>query len=404
MRRSTHFGVAGLSAVILAAVGLSAQGQDRDPAGALGIDQVVWQKMTKDEKRAHVQSLTIAERRVLREALGIELDRSKRSSAAERAERRQRLASLSEAEKEALRSFFWSSESSPGHLRGEAMKAAKLDLTRAQRAYVRDVDRARRQESRLARRDAMSPIRRGEPSPARAPRAIGTIQYDNNLAMGRFAAGGFKGNRFDTALTAMGGGPSPVIASGSVTQVSAVLSLDTTTTGTNTSTLPNATLRVLGPGTTTGMAVPLNTTTNPAGVTQVVTFGAPVNYVGPSFIVAFGDTPATTTTTTSTFTSMSTFTTTSTTTTTTTTTMGATNMMTNMMTMMSTTTFTSTTTSTTNINNHVPATSTGTVGGQGHHGVAVSGTNVVGVAGVNFLIRARGNVVVPVELMEFAID
>jgi hypothetical protein len=50
----------------------------------------------------------------------------------------------------------------------------------------------------------------------------------------------------------------------------------------------------------------------------------------------------------------------------------------------------------------------GTVGGQGHHGMGINWAGSVGTGfapiAINTIMRASGNVLVPVELMQFSIE
>ena len=49
----------------------------------------------------------------------------------------------------------------------------------------------------------------------------------------------------------------------------------------------------------------------------------------------------------------------------------------------------------------------GTVAGQGHHGMSINdivGTDFITLSGINALVRASGDIIIPVELMTFSVE
>lgn len=173
---------------------------------------------------------------------------------------------------------------------------------------------------------------------AARPKAVGTIQYDDNVGNTTFGGGAIIGNRFDTYQG------DPVLASGSVTNVQAVVVQGPAFT------TSSAGFVLLGPQTVGGGAFAIfSSFTGATGVTDTVEFtGIGANYTGSSFFVLFGDFA----------------------------------------------------------NSYVPAFGTGTNLGQGHHGVVGytggMGPNITGTfdfgGALNALVRTSGNIL-PVELM-----
>jgi len=178
-------------------------------------------------------------------------------------------------------------------------------------------------------------------------RIVGTIRYDVGNPTTTFGGGAIIGNRFNTA------GGSPVLASGTVSTVQAVVVQGPAFTSSS------AGFVIEGPQTAGGAAFAIfSSFTNPTGVTDTVTFnGIGANYTGNSFFVLFGD-----------FATV-----------------------------------------------HVPAFSTGSTLGQGRHGVVGytggMGPNITSTfdfgGAFNGLVRASGNIlsaIVPVELMQFEVE
>jgi hypothetical protein len=175
-----------------------------------------------------------------------------------------------------------------------------------------------------------------------SPQSVGTIKYDSGAFSTGFGGGAIVGNHFNTHTGI------PVLASGTVSTVQAVVEQ-----GTNfTQTTSNAGFVLLGPQTGGGgaMAIASNFTTA-TGTTDTLTFtGLAANYTGSSFYVLFGD-------------------------------------------------FAS---------SYIPVFGTGTTNGQGHHGVVGytggMGPNITGTFNLggtlNGFVRSTGNIV-PVELMSF---
>lgn len=181
-------------------------------------------------------------------------------------------------------------------------------------------------------------------STAAANRAPGTITYDDGVSTITFGGGAIIGNRFNTHTGV------PVLASGSVTQVQAVVIQGPAFTSNS------AGFVLEGPQTVGGGAQAIFSTFTAPGtaVTETVTFsGLSAAYTGSSFFVLFGD-----------FASV-----------------------------------------------YVPAFGTGTTNGQGHHGVVGytggQGPNITGTFDfgetLNSLVRASGNIL-PVELIEYGVE
>lgn len=181
-------------------------------------------------------------------------------------------------------------------------------------------------------------------STAAANRAPGTITYDDGVGGTTFGGGAIIGNRFNTHTGV------PVLASGSVTQVQAVVVQGPAFTSSS------AGFVIEGPQTVGGGAMAIFSTFTAPGTatTETVTFsGINAAYTGSSFFVLFGD-----------FASV-----------------------------------------------YVPAFGTGTTNGQGHHGVVGytggQGPNITGTfdfgGTLNSLVRASGNIL-PVELIEYGIE
>ena len=194
--------------------------------------------------------------------------------------------------------------------------------------------------------ESPSPARPNRPLPAKA---VGTIAYDTGPFSVSLAGNSLVGNRFDTHTG------NPVVVSGSVSWVQAVVVRGPGTGMRKVALSDSAGFVMLGPQTTMGGAPFLfSSFTLVSGMTVTVTFtGLGVNYTGSSFFVLFGD-------------------------------------------------FSS---------SYVPVLGTGTTLGQGHHGVvgytggattSVVGTSTLGGT-LNAFVRAAGNIV-PVELMSFEID
>lgn|SRR6056297_258033 len=184
----------------------------------------------------------------------------------------------------------------------------------------------------------------GEGGNTTANRAPGTITYDDGVSTTTFGGGAIIGNRFNTHTGV------PVLASGSVTQVQAVVIQGPAFT-TN-----SAGFVLEGPQTVGGgaMAIFSTFTTPGTATTETVTFsGINASYTGSSFFVLFGD-----------FASV-----------------------------------------------YVPAFGTGTTNSQGHHGVVGytggMGPNITSTfdfgGTLNSLVRASGNIL-PVELIEYGVE
>lgn len=189
----------------------------------------------------------------------------------------------------------------------------------------------------------------GESNPTASARAgsrdMGTITYDDGVGSTSFGGGALVGNRFDTNTGV------PVVASGTVDTVMAVLQAGTAAAATDT-----AFFAVYGQQTAGGGATAIFDTvlTGLTGATATVTFtGIGANYPGDSFFVLFDDANT----------------------------------------------------------GYVPTFGQGTTNGQGYHGlVGYTGgqspdfTGTFNLGNVyNSLIRATGNIL-PVELMEFGVE
>lgn len=110
------------------------------------------------------------------------------------------------------------------------------------------------------------------------------VKYDSNVAMGYFASGDYKGNRFDTALGR------PIPASTQIHQISAYLIPAPFTSGAFLD--PRVHVKVMGPG--TAMADTLASGTIVAGPgLNVANLTPPLHFEGPSIHVAFQDIPGT---------------------------------------------------------------------------------------------------------------
>lgn len=178
---------------------------------------------------------------------------------------------------------------------------------------------------------------------AAANQAVGTITYDDGMIDATFGGGAIIGNRFDTHTGV------PVLASGSVTQVQAVVVQGPAFTSSS------AGFVIEGPQTMGGGAMALfSTFTNASGTTDTITFsGFNEAYPGSSFFVLFGDFA----------------------------------------------------------NSYVPAFGSGTTNSQGHHGVVGytggMGPNITSTfdfgGTLNSLVRASGNIL-PVELIEYGVE
>lgn len=184
----------------------------------------------------------------------------------------------------------------------------------------------------------------GGSSTAAANRAPGTITYDDGVSTVTFGGGAIIGNRFNTHTGV------PVLASGSVTQVQAVVIQGPAFASSS------AGFVLEGPQTTGGGAQAIFSTFTAPGTatTETVTFsGINASYTGNSFFVLFGD-----------FASV-----------------------------------------------YVPAFGTGSTNSQGHHGVVGytggMGPNITSTFDfgetLNSLVRASGNIL-PVELIEYGIE
>jgi hypothetical protein len=112
-----------------------------------------------------------------------------------------------------------------------------------------------------------------------APKAVGTITYDDGVMTTSFGGGAIIGNRFDTHTGI------PVLASGTVSTVVGVVVQGGAFTS------PSAGFVIEGPQTVGGGAMALfSSFTTATGTTDTVTFtGLNVTYTGSSFMVLFGD-------------------------------------------------------------------------------------------------------------------
>jgi hypothetical protein len=190
------------------------------------------------------------------------------------------------------------------------------------------------------------------------PRAFGTVAYDTTSISAVPSLGEMTfGNRFNSALTPGGTAIAPVQVSGSVTHLA--WGMWGTTTQTSWGTFW---LTVFGPvsGTTAPVlnSWPLGGLGGPTPLLVSWTLATPVNYTGPSFLVGM---------------------------------------------------LNSNSLATLPWNGPCPLLDSGTVGGQGHHGMGIfwgpgTGTGFFPITSLNAIMRPRGNVLTPVELMNFTVE
>lgn len=190
------------------------------------------------------------------------------------------------------------------------------------------------------------------------PKAFGTIQYDTGspMAFPTVPSRSF-GNRFNSALTVGGTAVGPVQVSGSVTQVVWGMWGDSAAT-----TWGPFYIEFYGP--VSGTTAPFITSlafSGLGGATPVIvgwTLTTPVNYVGPSFLVGF---------------------------------------------------YNGNSATTLPLNGPAPLFDAISAGGQGYHGMGINwgpgtGTGFVPIPSLNAIMRPAGNVLTPVELMNFTVE
>lgn len=223
---------------------------------------------------------------------------------------------------------------------------AGLSLVALGQPSANDRDRPKRpgiadQEVKEPMVARLSPSVQTSPDPSKA---AGTIVYDTGTVSGFVAASGWTvGNHFDTAAG------SPVLAPGTVTRFTYfVLSLGG---------YANGYLTVYDNPTTGGAAPMLTWTSLTPLVGSWNTVTLSVNYTGPAFLA------------------------------------GLYNWV----------------TATTTANGETCGLDSGAVGGQGYHAMAInwgspSGSGFTTLGSYNALLRASGNILVPVELMEFEVE
>jgi len=189
------------------------------------------------------------------------------------------------------------------------------------------------------------------------PKAFGTIQYDTGIPMA-FPTVPFRsfGNQFNTALNPAGTAIAPVQVSGSVTHL--VWGM----WGPATATVWTFFIELYGP--VSGTSAPFLASWNlgvSAGTAPVLvgwTLMTPVNYTGPSFLAAFYNGNGATTPP---------------------------------------------------LDGPAPLFDAGTTGGQGYHGMGINwgpgtGTGFVPMPTLNAIMWPTGNVLTPVELMNFTVE
>jgi len=189
------------------------------------------------------------------------------------------------------------------------------------------------------------------------PKAFGTIAYDNGFATSFPAVVGRSfGNQYDTALNPAGTAIGPVQVSGSVTALQWGMWGNPTQTSWGT-----FFIEFYGPvsGTTAPFitSFALNGVGGSSPLLVGFTLTTPLNYSGPSFLAAFYNGNS----------------------------------------------------GTSLPNGPCPLFTSTTVGGQGHHGMAINwnpgtGTGFAAIPTANALMRPSGNVLIPVELMNFTVE